>query len=92
MRRYFTQPCPVPSIEHNTVLLSAALLSSSASNFQKLPGAFRQAFFLDVCLEDIGGGVLRYLEFLKQNVEFFREFIEFFVNLLGFSLISIGFF
>ena len=53
---------------------------------------FSAGFFLDVCLEDIGGGVLRYLEFLKQNVEFFREFIEFFVNLLGFLLISVGFF
>ena len=46
---------------------------------------------MDVCLEDIGGGILRCLEFLKQNVEFFCDFLEFFVNFFSFSLISLAF-
>ena len=52
------------------------------------PVVLVQAFFLDVCLEDIGGGILRYLEFLKQNVEFFVNFLSFSLISLVFSLIS----
>ena len=36
-----------------------------------------QAFFLDVCLEVIGGWVLRYLEFSERFVEFFAILLSF---------------
>ena len=43
-----------------------------------------QAFFLDACLEVIGGWFLRYLEFLEGFVEFLGHFVEFFGKFIEF--------
>ena len=43
-------------------------------------------FFLDACLEVIGGWFLRYLEFLERFVEFFGHFVEFLAILLEFFI------
>ena len=49
-------------------------------------------FFLDACLEVIGGWFLRYLEFLERFVEFFGHFVEFFGKFIEFLATLLEFF
>ena len=45
---------------------------------------YHPGFFLDACLEVIGGWFLRCLEFLEIFVEFFGHFVEFFGKFIEF--------
>ena len=63
----------------------------SDNQFQPEHSRPKAGFFLDACLEVIGGWFLRYLEFLEGFVEFFGHFVEFFGQFIEFLAILLEF-